>query len=176
MRRASSEGSVLDMSGTKKSSAQLASEIARTAGWLADVFKDVEPAVPAVRRALERAHAALRVIPAASVRNQVCALLLSTSRLRDERSVESVRSFLVATMHAPEARIRARTDRIKDSTIIATLDAWGRPRGAPRKQARTPRGHVLDKWQATAALLKECGISVKAESIRKGWESRDQIG
>jgi hypothetical protein len=156
----------------RKSSAVLAREIAQTADWLATVLDGREPAED-LRSALERAHDALRVIPAHVARNQICAALHSLARGAGSNPVAAARGFIETTFSGPEFRIDGRSDRLRDETITAALEAWGRGRGAPKKTQRVT-GAALDKWHATAKLLKECGVPVTAESIRKGWEGRSK--
>ena len=145
--------------GSDKPARQKALEIAQTASWIGS-WDDVPPDVES---ALDRAREALRFISESAIRNQVCATLLSHSEQPGPAAVQAVRGLTAALFSEPASKLRGTTETLMDDTILAALWAWhgGKPEAG------------VDKWTATAAVFRECGLAnVDPSSLRKAWDRR----
>ncbi len=132
--------------------------IAETVSWLVQGEGNIDPSVA---EAIDRAYAALCIAGEVAARNQVC-VYLASSRLDDPRHL---REALALIGIDPIFGVAVDTSKLRDETIMKAFAAW--------KRSSADRGG-LDKWHATLALLKECGLvtNVTAAALRKAWDRR----
>jgi hypothetical protein len=152
----------------KRSAAEKAAAVARMAGWLAEVYAEREPPKE-IARALDTALEAMSIFGDVGSRNQVCAVLSYTAHNPMEDPVGAVRGFLDAIFEAPEYPFQGTTEALTDATIVHALKAWRRRQGPTSKAERNSVGATDDKFAATAALFRECGVHVTREALSKGW-------
>lgn len=129
--------------------------------WLA------EEDTPEVRVVLKRIRQALSLGGEVYVRNVICARLRSMPP--EARAGEELREWVRILTDDPTNAVSAKWQDITDQAAQAAVVAWHRGRGERR-------GEAPEKWTATHALLKECGLAegVTPEAIRRGWERRNK--
>jgi len=158
------------MARKEQTTAQKARAIATTANWLADILDGMDDSnAPDLVRAVDGAYRALQVLSETHARNHICAMLSATaSRPRANGDHDVVRGFIAGVQNGDEFRVDCTPRAASESAIDATIDAWARAPGEKK------RGQ-LDKWEATALLLRESGFGhVEASALRKAWDRRNK--